>query len=76
MIGQQKRDQLTFFVCSSLCDLVPNDDILARVDRVLDLSRPRGEAADLHAPCAGRPEIDPEVAIRLMLAGFLLEDRP
>lgn len=33
-IGRQNRDQLEFFVCGSLRDLVPDDHILARVDRV------------------------------------------
>lgn len=72
MIGSQNRDQLEFFVCGSLRDLVPDDHILARVDRVLDLGWLRGEVAALYAPSVGRPGIDPEAAVRLMLAGFLL----
>lgn len=72
MIGRQTREQLEFFVCGSLRDLVPDDHILARVDRVLDLGRLRAEVADLYAPGVGRPGIDPEAAVRLMLAGFLL----
>lgn len=38
MIGRQERDQLEFFVCGSLRDLVPDDHILVRVERVLDLN--------------------------------------
>lgn len=72
MIGSRTRDQLEFFVCGSLRDLVPDDHILARVDPVLDLGWLRAEVADLYAPGAGRPGIDPETAVRLMLAGFLL----
>jgi transposase len=72
MIGIQTRDQLEFFVCGSLRDLVPDDHLLARVDRVLDLGWLRGEVADLYAAGVGRPGIDPEAAVRLMLAGFLL----
>jgi transposase len=72
MIGRQTREQLEFFVCGSLRDLVPDDHILARVDRVLDLGWLRAEVADLYAPGVGRPGIDPEAAVRLMLAGFLL----
>jgi hypothetical protein len=37
MFGRRARGQLEFFVCASLRDLVPDDHILARVDRVLDL---------------------------------------
>ncbi len=72
MIGSRTRDQLEFFVCGSLRDLVPDEHILARVDQVLDLSWLHGEAADLYASGVGRPGIDPEAAVRLMLAGFLL----
>ena len=72
MLGRKERDQLEFFVCGSLRDLVPDDHILARVDRVLDLGWLREEVAELYAPGVGRPGIDPEAAVRLMLAGFLL----
>lgn len=72
MIGSRTRDQLEFLVCGSLRDLVPDDHILARVDPVLELAWLRDEVADLYAPGVGRPGIDPEAAVRLMLAGFLL----
>lgn len=72
MIGRQSRDQLEFFVCGSLRDLVPDDHILARVDQVLDLSWLQDDVAELYSPGVGRPGIDPEAAVRLMLAGFLL----
>lgn len=48
------------------------DHILARVDRVLDLSWLRDEVANLYCNDNGRPGIDPKVAVRLMLAGLLL----
>lgn len=72
MIGSRTRGQLEFFVCGSLRDLVPDDHILARVDPVLDLGWLRTEVGDLYATGVGRPGIDPEAAVRLMLAGFLL----
>lgn len=46
--------------------------IFSRVDRVLDLSCLRDEVANLYCTDNGRPVIDPEVAVRLILAGFLL----
>ena len=52
-------------------DLIPEDHVLVRVDRVLDLSWLPSEVADLYADGFGRPGIDPEAAVRLMLAGFL-----
>ncbi len=72
MLGRKERDQLELFITGSLRQLIPDDHILARVDRVLDLSWLRDEVADLYCSDNGRPGIDPEVAVRLMLAGFLL----
>jgi hypothetical protein len=53
----------------SLRQLIPDEHILARVDRVLDLSWLREEVANCYCLDDGRPGIDPEVAVRLMLAG-------
>ena len=72
MLGRKDRDQLELYMCGSLRQLVPDDHVLARVDRVLDLSWLRNEVAELYCAGTGRPGIDPEVAVRLMLAGFLL----
>jgi transposase len=60
------------FITGSLRQLVPDDHVLARIDRVLDLSWLRGEVGEFYCTDNGRPGIDPEVAVRLMLAGFLL----
>lgn len=72
MIGHQNRDQLEFLVCGSLRDLVPDDHVLARVDRVLDLGWVAEDVADLYSAGTGRPGVAPEAAVRLILAGFLL----
>ena len=72
MLGYKDRDQGELFITGSLRQLLPDDHILVRVDRVLDLSWLRGEVSDLYCADNGRPGIDPEAALRLMLAGFLL----
>jgi|SRR5579863_77352 len=72
MLGRKERDQSELFITGSLRQLVPDDHILARVDRVLDLSWLRKEVGNLYCMDNGRPGIDPDVAVRLMLAGFLL----
>ena len=72
MLGCKERGQLELFVTGSLRDLLPDDHVLVRVDEVLDLGWLRDEVAPLYCIDNGRPGIDPEVAIRLMLAGFLL----
>ena len=71
MLRRKERDQLELFLIGSLRQLVPDDHVLARVDRVLDLSWLREEVADCYCVDDGRPGIDPEVAVRLMLAGLL-----
>lgn len=72
MLGRKERGQLELFITGSLRDLIPDDHVLVRIDRVLDLGWLRAEVAELYCAENGRPGIDPEVAVRLMLAGFLL----
>ena len=73
MLGSKVRGQSELLMAGSLRELVPDDHVLARVDRVLDLSWLRAEVRHAYAADgAGRPGIDPEAAVRLMLAGFLL----
>ncbi len=70
MIGNQERWQEDLFVAGPLSSLIPNDHILKRVDKVLDLSWLRREVANCYSETMGRPGIDPESALRLMLAGY------
>lgn len=72
MLGRKERDQLELFISGSLRQLIPEDHVLVRVDRVLDLSWLRQEVTDCYCLSDGRPGIDPEVAVRLMLAGLLI----
>jgi transposase len=71
MLGRKERAQLELFITGSLRQLIPDDHVLVRVDRVLDLSWLRDEVAGCYCFDDGRPGIDPEVAVRLMLAGLL-----
>jgi transposase len=70
MLGTQKRWQEDLFVAGPLSSLIPDDHILKQVDKVLDLSWLRKEVTELYCQSNGRPSIDPEAAVRLMLAGF------
>ena len=70
MIGNQNRWQEDLFVAAPLSSLIPDDHVLRRVDKVLDLSWLREEVSNLYCDWNGRPSIDPEAAVRLMLAGF------
>jgi transposase len=72
MLGCKERAQLELFITGSLRQLIPDDHVLVRVDRVLNLSWLRNEVDGLYCADNGRPGIDPKVAVRLMLAGLLL----
>jgi transposase len=70
MYRKRTPRQATCFIPGALCDYIPEDHILKRVDRVLDLSWLPEEVEALYDEATGRPCIDPEQAVRLMLAGF------
>jgi transposase len=72
VIGIQDRWQEELFIAGSLSSIIPDDYILKRVDTILDLSWFRDQVRDAYDEMQGRPSIDPEAAIRLMLAGFFL----
>lgn len=72
MLERRDRLQDELFVAGSLRELIPADHVLVRVDKVLDLSWLRGEVSECYDLDRGRPGIDPEAAVRLMLAGLLL----
>jgi transposase/uncharacterized protein (UPF0179 family) len=70
VVGTQERWQEDLFVAGPLSSLIPEDHILRRVNEILDLSWLRDEVKELYCTDNGRPSIDPEAALRLMLAGF------
>ena len=73
MLGSKPRGQSELLIAGSLRDFIPDSHVLARVDKVLELSWLQAEVRACYAADgAGRPGIDPEVALRLMLAGLLL----
>ena len=78
MQSRKDRWQEDLFIASPLRDLVPEDHILKRVDRILDLSWLHDLVSGCYCQDNGRPSIDPESALRLMLAGFfegIVQDR-
>ena len=71
MLREQNVKQIMMeFV--SIEELVPQDHLLRKIDKVIDFGFIRERVKDLYCADNGRPGIDPEVAVRLMLAGFLL----
>lgn len=72
MVGKKDRSPSLFsIVPGDLIDFIPQDHILRRLDRVLDLSWVTNEVRDRYCPDNGAPSIDPEVVLRLLIVGYL-----
>ena len=70
MQTRKGRWQEDLFVASPLSALVAEDHILKRVEGILDLGWLHEAVRDVYCQDNGRPSVDPEAALRLMLAGF------
>jgi hypothetical protein len=66
MLGRKEHRQPELFVAGSPRELLPDDHVLVRVDRVLDLGWLHEEVADLYDASTGRPSIDPDPALGLL----------
>jgi transposase len=69
MMGQQGGNQERLFYSFNLEDHVPTDNLLRGVDPFLDLSELRRHLAGFYSN-TGRPSIDPELMIRMLVIGY------
>ena len=69
MMGERSGSQGRFFYRFDLEKRVPADHLLRKIDAVLDLSKLRSQLAP-HYSHTGRPSIDPELMIRMLLIGY------
>jgi transposase len=69
MMGQQEGNQERLFYSFNLEEHVPADHLLRGVDHFLDLSDLRKHLAD-HYSNTGRPSINPELMIRMLVIGY------
>lgn len=69
MMGERQVDQAALFYEFSLERHVPEDHLLRAIDRFVDLSEVRRELAPFYSS-TGRPSIDPELLIRMLLVGY------
>src|SRR5947207_6795782 len=69
MMGRLKHDQRQLFYSFSLEEAVPHDHLVREIAAVLDLSWVHAELAP-HYPNNGRPSIDPELMIRMLIIGY------
>ena len=74
MMGRLKSDQGQLFYEFRLGDAVPEDHLVRKIDAALDLSWLRGELAS-HYSSMGRPSIDPELMIRMLVVGYVFAIR-
>jgi transposase len=74
MMGCLKSDQGQLFYEFHLNDAVPEDHLVRKIDAALDLSWLRGELAS-HYSSMGRPSIDPELMIRMLVVGYVFAIR-
>ena len=71
MMGSRQVAQSALFYEFSLEEFVPDEHLLRRIDQVLDLSDLRAHLAPYYST-TGRPSIDPELMIRMLLVGYLM----
>jgi transposase len=69
MMGQQGGNQDRLFYSFNLESHVPADHLLRGMDRCLDLSDLRRQLAPFYSH-TGRPSIDPELRVRMLLIGY------
>ena len=69
MMGERTVMQEALFVGFSIERHVPADHMLRRIDRFVDLSGVRSHVAPFYSD-VGRPSVDPELMIRMLLVGY------
>jgi transposase len=74
MMGRLNHDQGQFFYSFRLDEAVPDDHPVRELAAVLDLSWVHSELAPFY-PQLGRPSIDPELMIRMLLVGYVFAIR-
>ena len=71
MMGPRQEAQAALFYEFCLEDHVPHDHMLRSIDRFVDLSDIRQHLAPFFSS-TGRPSVDPELMIRMLLVGYCM----
>src|SRR3954447_16158053 len=69
MMGHRQVEQAAFFYEFSFEKHIPPDHLLRSIDRFVELGELRRELAGFYSNI-GRPSIDPELMIRMLLIGY------
>jgi transposase len=71
MMGSSDKPQDELFYSFHLDEVVSQDHLLRQIDRFLDFSELRKHLAPYYSH-TGRPSVDPELMIRMLLIGYCL----
>jgi transposase len=74
MMGRQEARQGQFFYAFDLSKVVPSDHLVRQIDAALDLGWIHKELAH-YCSHTGRPSVDPELMIRMLLVGYVFAIR-
>jgi transposase len=74
MMGRLNHDQQQLFYSFRLDEAVPHDHPVRKIAAVLDLSWVHSELAPFY-PKMGRPSIDPELMLRMLIIGYVFAIR-
>src|SRR6266568_2915167 len=74
MMGRQSGGQKKLFYSFNLDDHVPTDHLLRGIDPFLDLSELHEHLASFYSE-VGRPSVDPELMIRMLIVGYCFSIR-
>ena len=74
MMGRLEGGQGRLFYEFSLDDVVPVDHLVRRIDALIDLGWVHGELGRYYSH-TGRPSIDPELLIRMLIIGYVFAIR-
>ena len=69
MMGARRVMQEALFYGFNLEQHVPDDHLLRKIDRFVDLSEVRAHLGPYYSD-VGRPSIDPELMIRMLIVGY------
>src|SRR5271167_3532717 len=69
MMGERRVMQEALFYGFSLERHVPDDHMLRKIDRFVDLSEVRARLGPYYSD-VGRPSVDPELMVRMLIVGY------
>src|SRR5271155_4903941 len=69
MMGERRVMQEALFYGFSLERHVPDDHLLRKIDRFVDLSEVRAHLGPYYSD-VGRPSVDPELMVRMLIVGY------